>query len=160
MKWRYVCRFHQQPWQVWYQADIYGSSHPALLVDWRLGSIWPLACETEVKLTEAFQLYQSVLSDYDYYGRGIGGHCLIMMDDTDILVLVKYLCEIFQNSFQAPTFSIFKIIFGQTSPNLITGGSISKDKSHFGIIFIKMFLGCLKTKRKILFFSFTFLKFH
>ena len=103
-------------------------------------------------MTKAFQLYQSVLSDYDYYGRGIGGHCLIMMDDTDILVLVKYLCEIFQNSFQAPTFSIFKIIFVQTSPNLITGGSISQGKSHFGIMCIKMFLGCLKTKKEFCFF--------
>ena len=27
----------------------------------------------------------------------IGGPCLIMMDNTDILVLVKYFCEIFQN---------------------------------------------------------------
>ena len=48
-------------------------------------------------MTEAFRLYQSLLPDYDYYGRGIGGPCLIMMDNTDILVLVKYFCEIFQN---------------------------------------------------------------
>ena len=48
-----------------------------------------------------------------------------------------------KNGFQAPTFSIFKIIFLQTSPNLITGGSISQGKSHFGIICIKKLLGCL-----------------
>ena len=50
--------------------------------------------------------------------------------------------------FQAPTFSIFKIIFVQTSPNLITGGSISQGKSHFGIICIKMSLGKPSIKKK------------
>ena len=41
------------------------------------------SCETEVVLTEAFRLYQSLLPDYAFYSRGIGGPRLIMTDDAD-----------------------------------------------------------------------------
>ena len=64
--------------------------------------------------------------------------------------------EMVLNGFQALTFPILNIIFVQNCPNLITGGSISQGRSHFGIICIKMIIGCLKTKRKILFFLLLF----
>ena len=60
-----------------------------------------------------------------------------------------------QNGFQAPTFSIFKNYFCSNQPKFDYWGFhfISfQGKSHFGIICIKIFLGCLKTKKKICFF--------
>ena len=41
------------------------------------------SCETEVVLTEAFWLYESLLPDKSFYDCGLAGPRLIMTDDAD-----------------------------------------------------------------------------
>ena len=65
-----------------------------------------------------------------------------------------------ENGFQALTFPIFKIIFVQNCPNLITGDSISQGKVTFWYNFYKNVHRVLKNQKKNFIFSFTFLKFH